>query len=161
MPKYIPLVIEPEIKTSLSDLLEFHWKVRAVKATFIMPARPDAALEVSFAVSVSSDSWTRCRFPLKRMMRKTRCFIVDRIRTGQETCLARWLASQSKRSIIRVDLVIERVAAHVLDALIRAVHGDRPTIADVRRAEAEDVEALPRAEAESHIGAAPVRDLLL
>lgn len=49
MPKYIPLAVEPEIEAGLSDLLDFHWNVRGVKATFIIPENPNAALEVSFA----------------------------------------------------------------------------------------------------------------
>ena len=48
MPKYIPLEIEPDIKASQSDLLDFQWNVQAVRATFIIPDRSDEALEVSF-----------------------------------------------------------------------------------------------------------------
>jgi hypothetical protein len=51
LPRYIPLEIEPDIKASLSDLLDFHWEVNAVRATFIIPENPNAALEVAFAGS--------------------------------------------------------------------------------------------------------------
>ena len=47
MPKYLPLEIEPTIKASLSDLLDFHWGVAAVRASFLM-ADPNKALEISF-----------------------------------------------------------------------------------------------------------------
>ena len=49
MPKYIPLVVEPDIRSSLSNLLDFRWEPNAVRATFIIPGEPDAVLEVSFA----------------------------------------------------------------------------------------------------------------
>jgi hypothetical protein len=48
LPKYIPLVIEPELKAGLSDLLELHWDVKGIRATFLMPDA-NTALEVSFA----------------------------------------------------------------------------------------------------------------
>jgi len=49
LPKYVPLTTEPDIKASRSNMLDFHWAVSAVTATFVIPERPDAALEVSFA----------------------------------------------------------------------------------------------------------------
>ena len=49
MPKFFPIAIEPDIEAAQSDLLEFHWNISAIRATFMIPQRPDHALEVSFA----------------------------------------------------------------------------------------------------------------
>ena len=48
MPKYIPLDVEPKIKASESDMLDFNWQVMSIRASFIIPDRLDEALEVSF-----------------------------------------------------------------------------------------------------------------
>lgn len=44
----IPLIVQPEIKASLTDMLDFRWQSSAVKATFIIPDSPNQALQVSF-----------------------------------------------------------------------------------------------------------------
>jgi hypothetical protein len=49
LPKYIPFAIEPNIKSSISDLLDFEWNVQSIRATFIIPENLHVALEVSFA----------------------------------------------------------------------------------------------------------------
>jgi hypothetical protein len=48
MLKMIPLVVQPEIKASLTDMLDFRWGTSAVKASFIIPDSPNQALQVSF-----------------------------------------------------------------------------------------------------------------
>lgn len=48
MLKMIPLIVQPEIKASLTDMLDFQWETSAVKATFIIPDSPNKALQVSF-----------------------------------------------------------------------------------------------------------------
>jgi hypothetical protein len=49
MPKLIPLAVDPDIKASLSDMLDFRWAgTRSIKATFIIPDRRNDALQVLF-----------------------------------------------------------------------------------------------------------------
>lgn len=49
MPTYVPIPVPCELKCSSSDLLDFQWRVDDISATFIIPGREDAALQVSFA----------------------------------------------------------------------------------------------------------------
>ena len=49
MPKYVPVPIPCALKCTYSDILEIQFKVNGVRATFIIPERPEAALEVTVA----------------------------------------------------------------------------------------------------------------
>lgn len=46
---YRPIPVPCELKCSSSDLLDFQWRVDGISATFIIPGREDAVLQVSFA----------------------------------------------------------------------------------------------------------------
>jgi hypothetical protein len=48
MPKYEPIDVGLSFKTSLSDLVEFHWDTNGIQASFAVPGEEGRMLSVSF-----------------------------------------------------------------------------------------------------------------
>jgi hypothetical protein len=48
MPTYIPILTNPSIRASHSDLIDFKWRNDGVSASFVVPGDQDQALRVRF-----------------------------------------------------------------------------------------------------------------